>query len=139
MMVIIDATDLVLGRLAAHAAKQALLGEKVDIVNCEKAIITGSKRDVIGRYKKKHDRGSTRKGPFMDRQPDRFVKRTIRGMLPYKQEKGKLAFNRIKCYNGLPKDLEGKEMMSIDEAHAKNISTDFGSVGTVCRELGGKW
>ena len=38
---IINADNLVLGRMAAIAAKQALLGEDVRIVNCEKAIITG--------------------------------------------------------------------------------------------------
>ena len=37
---IIDATELIVGRFATVAAKKALLGERIDIINCEKAIIT---------------------------------------------------------------------------------------------------
>ena len=81
---IIDATNLILGRMAAFAAKKALLGEKVDIINCEKAVVSGSKRDVLARYKQKRER-TTIKGPFFPKVADRFVRRTVRGMLPYKQ------------------------------------------------------
>ena len=38
---IINAENLILGRMTTYAAKKALQGEEVDIVNCEKAIITG--------------------------------------------------------------------------------------------------
>ena len=54
---IIDATNLVMGRIAAFAAKKALVGEKVDIINCEKAIVTGSRRFLVGRYFHQRDRG----------------------------------------------------------------------------------
>ena len=36
---IIDAKNLVLGRMATVVAKEALLGEKIDIINCEKAVV----------------------------------------------------------------------------------------------------
>ena len=39
-MTTIDATNLILGRLASYAAKKAQLGENVDIINCEAAVIT---------------------------------------------------------------------------------------------------
>ena len=39
----IDADNLILGRMATTAAKSALAGENVVIVNCEKAIVTGKK------------------------------------------------------------------------------------------------
>ena len=48
---IIDATNLLVGRLATVVAKKALLGGKIDIVNAEKAIISGPKRLVINKYK----------------------------------------------------------------------------------------
>ena len=50
---IINAEGLIIGKLATVAAKHALIGEKVDVVNCEKACITGSKRDILEKYKKK--------------------------------------------------------------------------------------
>ena len=40
MATIIDATDLVLGRLCSKVAKRLIGGEKIEIVNAEKTIIT---------------------------------------------------------------------------------------------------
>ncbi len=130
---IIDAKDLVLGRLATVAAKKAINGEKVIIVNSEKAVITGEKYQILRTFKQKRDRG-TFKGPFVLRLPERLVKRTIRGMLPYKQEKGKKAFERIKCYRGVPEEFNGKAQ-SLPEAvsRAKAIS-----VQEICKYLGAK-
>ena len=48
---IINAENLVLGRMAAVVAKQALLGEDINIVNCEKAVITGDKVSNYEKYK----------------------------------------------------------------------------------------
>jgi len=138
-MIIIDANETILGRLATIAAKKALMGETVNIINSEKAIIIGTKKNVIGRYKKKFDRGSMRKGPFFPKTPERFVKRTIRGMLPYKQEKGLLAFKRITCYKGIPDKLKGKEAITLENYKASKLKTiNYGNVETICRELGGK-
>ncbi|MFH1590408.1 MAG: 50S ribosomal protein L13 [archaeon] len=136
-MIIIDATDLVLGRLATVTAKKALLGEEVAIVNAGKAIITGSKKQVLTHYREHSEKGSMRKGPFFRRQPERFVKRAIRGMLPYKQAKGRVALDRIKCYRGIPKEFEGKSIISLENAHAKNLSIGFVTVNTICKEMGG--
>ena len=44
---IIDAKDLIAGRMGAFVAKQLLLGETVDIVNAEKAVISGKKNVVF--------------------------------------------------------------------------------------------
>jgi large subunit ribosomal protein L13 len=66
---IVDGTGLVLGRLAAFVAKQLLLGEKVDIINSEKVIITGSKQDILSKYKQRRDRGTPSRGPFFPREP----------------------------------------------------------------------
>ena len=48
---ILDATNLILGRMATAVAKKALLGEKIDIVNCENAVISGNKYQILERYK----------------------------------------------------------------------------------------
>ena len=44
---IIDASNLILGRLATFVAKQALLGEQVFIANCEKSVISGDKANIL--------------------------------------------------------------------------------------------
>ena len=135
---IIDATDLILGRLAAFAAKQALLGEKVDIINTERVVISGTKSQILEKYKTKMSRGIPAKGPFIPRLPDRFVKRVIRGMLPYKQEKGRKAFKRIKCYIGFPDELKNEKPVLVEGAHLSKLPHyNYLSVKEICKILGG--
>lgn len=99
--IIIDAENATLGRLASYAAKQALLGKEIIIINCEKAIITGRKKNIKEKYRVKRARGSDiQKGPNFPSKADMIIKRTIRGMLPYKKERGKIALKKIKCYIG---------------------------------------
>ena len=134
----IDATDLVLGRLASYAAKKALLGETIDIVNCEKAAITGKKEFLFKKYKNRGDRG-THKGPFFHREPAKIVKRTIRGMLPYKRERGEKAFKKIKCYAGVPSEFSDKKLETIENANISKLKNlNYIYVKDVSKFLGGK-
>ncbi len=136
---VIDATDLILGRMAAYVSKKALLGEKVDIVNCEKAIVTGSKKDVFNHYKQRENRGGPFHGPFIPKLPDRFVRRAIRGMLPYKQYKGKIAFDRIMCYISVPNNFKDEKMEKIKDADISKLNTlKYVTVGNICKFLKGK-
>ena len=138
-MKIIDAKDLIIGRFATIAAKQALLGEEVIIINCEKAIVTGGRENIIAKYKRKREMGTHAVGPFMPRTPDRIIKRLVRGMLPYKQAKGDAAFKRIKCYNGTPEVFEGKETLIIREANnSKMPNLRYMTIGNVAKILGNK-
>ena len=123
LIMIIDAENLVLGRLASYAAKQALLGEDIKIVNCEKAVITGKKKEIINRYLEKNRIGNVFKGPFFQRLPDKFVRRVIRGMLPYKQYKGKTAYKRVFCYIGMPDELKNKEVANLDSINVKKLKS----------------
>ena len=116
-MIIIDATDFVLGKLASFAAKKALSSESVVIVNCEKAVVTGKKDDVMKKYIRKRRIGDPHYGPYFPRGEDRIIRRTIRGMLPHKQQKGKLAFKRVKCFCGLPEKYQNKEPITIESAN----------------------
>ena len=118
---IIDAKELIVGRIATVAAKQALLGEDVVIVNSEKAVVTGTKLNLHASFLRKRSMGTHAKGPFFPRSEDRILKRMIRGMLPYKQSKGKVAFKRIMCYKGIPSEFQGKETITIKEAHVSKV------------------
>jgi large subunit ribosomal protein L13 len=103
---VIDATGLVLGRMATHAAKRAIEGDDVHIVNAEKAIIVGSSRKAIQEhYLFKRHVGTMRKGPFFPREPHLIVKRTCRGMINYQSSSGRAAYKRIKAHLGVPKEL----------------------------------
>ena len=133
---IIDASDLIVGRMATVVAKKALLGEKIDIVNCEKALMTGKKKEIFNRLKEKNEMGNPLKGPFMQKMPDRFIRRIIRGMLPYKQEKGLSAFKRVMCYIGVPNEFKDKKFETIKSAHISNSKTiSYVTIGEICSFL----
>jgi len=136
---IIDASDLILGRIATIAAKSSLLGREVSIINCEEAVITGSKESILGKYEARRQMGSPFQGPFLPRRPDMFVKRAIRGMLPYKKQKGRAAFEKIKCHIGIPDELQDKKFDTIEEANVNKIpNRKFMKVKDLCHELGAR-
>lgn len=126
-MKIIDGKNAVLGRLASYAAKEALKGEEVIILNCGQIVITGSKEDIQEEFRKKRGRvGSGQRGPKHSRTSEKIVKRTIRGMLPeHRFGRGREAFKRIKCYFGIPKEFEKeKKIVGGKEKKTKFISVD---------------
>jgi large subunit ribosomal protein L13 len=118
---IINAENLILGRLSSYAAKKALLGEEIHIVNCEKAVITGSKENILSKYEKRIKMGTPFKGPFLSRSSDKIVKRTIRGMLSHRQFRGKEALKSIKCYNGIPDSFKDQKFETIKKANMEKL------------------
>jgi large subunit ribosomal protein L13 len=120
-MIVIDATNLILGRLASHAAKLALQGEQVRVVNCENAIKTGDKKRILAVYQKSRDRGTPTTGPFLSRYPDRMIRRSIRGMLPMDRSRGREAFDRVMCYMGVPDDLKKEKLQTFEDADVKKV------------------
>jgi len=136
---ILDATNLILGRLASFTAKKALLGETVEIINCENAIITGNKKTTLKNYKAKLHRGSSTTGPFTPKRADRFVKKAIRGMLPYNKESGKKAMKRIRCYVEIPDRLKGSKPEQLKKMDISKLGViKYITVKEICKTLGGK-
>jgi large subunit ribosomal protein L13 len=111
--VVIDAANSILGRMASYAAKQALLGKNVIIVNCNHTLLTGRRRMVIGEYGHSRRRGGrSLNGPHFPKNPERIVKRTVRGMLSYTQQRGLDALKRVMCYNLVPKEYESSKKVT---------------------------
>jgi large subunit ribosomal protein L13 len=139
MEVYINAENLIVGRMASYAAKKALLGNNIKILNCEKAVITGNRKDILGKYTQRRQMGNPSNGPFISRMPDRFVRRAIRGMLPYKKARGKEALQRIMCYIGVPGEFKEKKMITLPSADiSKTRSLRFLNVKEICSNMGGK-
>jgi large subunit ribosomal protein L13 len=134
---ILDAENAILGRLASFAAKKALLGEDVKIVNCEKAVITGKKQMVIKKYLHKLELGQPQQGPFMQRRPNMFVRRAVRGMLPRKQFKGRSAYERVMCFIGVPDDMKTEKQDKVAESKSLKHNA-YITVGELCMHLGAK-
>jgi large subunit ribosomal protein L13 len=134
--IIIDAKGLILGRMASSVAKCLLQGESITIVNSEKAVISGKRLQIVDEAKTFLEVGHPRKGPYHPRRPDRVVRRTIRGMLPYRKPKGKQAYKRLRVYLGAPKEFEGKETKTILEARAEKLKSPYITVGELAKEIG---
>ncbi|MDP1729537.1 MAG: uL13 family ribosomal protein, partial [archaeon] len=92
--IFIDAKNAGVGRVASFAAKNALQGNEVVIVNSEKAFISGRPERTIKDFKELRQLNviNPGKGPLVSRVPEKMMKRTVRGMVPnYREGRGKVA------------------------------------------------
>ena len=138
-MKIVDASNMILGRMATQVAKELLLGENIVIVNAEKAVITGDKDKVFAKFKQRRERGIPLKGPYYPKRADLIVRRMIRGMLPYKQDKGDSALKRLRCYISVPEEFQGKDFSSYEKADvSKSNAYSYTEIDTISRLLGAK-
>ena len=131
-MITMDGKNAILGRLASTTAKKLLAGEEVAIFNAENIIITGRPNQIKAKYLKLREVGSPQHGPFFPTQPDRIVRRVVRSMLPYKTNKGRAAFKRLRVYVGVPQGMTGESVA------VKTIRSNYISMGDVATVLGWK-
>ena len=130
---IVQARDCIMGRVASQVAERALDGERIAVVNAEDAVITGRKEDVLETYRTRAQLGSDR-GPHYPRRPDAIVKRSIRGMLPYKTTRGREAYENVRVYLGNPYEDEPEVLEGTSLDRLSNIR--FVHVGDVAEQLG---
>jgi large subunit ribosomal protein L13 len=133
---IINAENLILGRMASVIAKQLLEGETITVVNAEKAVLSGRKKSRVREAKDYLEVGHPKKGPFHYRKPDRIVRRTVRGMLPYKKPKGKDAYKRLVVCIGTPEELQDQKMDTLAEADAQKLTCPYFTLGELAKEIG---
>ncbi len=134
--VLVNADGLILGRMASKVAKHLLSGDEVTILNAEKAIISGKKKSKIAEAKEFLEVGAPDRGPFHYRRPDRIVKKTVRGMVPFKQPKGKNALKKLKVFMGIPKDFQNLEMITFEEAKSIKLKGPHMTLAELAREIG---
>ncbi|MBR9679703.1 MAG: 50S ribosomal protein L13 [Candidatus Altiarchaeota archaeon] len=138
-MTIIDAKELVLGRMASVVAKRLLLNEEIIIINAELAVITGNRDSIFEKYKIRRERGHKYEGPFFPKAPHRVVKRTIRGMIDWKSPKGKKAYKLLKVHIGTPAEFDNKPSESIELAQlGRTMARKFIRINDLSRFLGWK-
>lgn len=135
---IIDGEGLILGRMASIVAKRLLAGETIDIVNAEKIIVSGDKQAIIAKEKEFLGVGGNEKGPVHYRQPHRIVRKTIRGMLPYRKANGRDAFKKLKVHIGVPDEFEGAELEKMEQYHSDNLNHRFVTIGEIAENIGWK-
>ena len=130
---VVDARDCIVGRVASEVAQRALAGERIAVVNAEQAIITGDEDDVVGKFRTRINLGAD-DGPYYPKRPDQIFKRSIRGMLPYKQTRGREAFENVRVYVGNPYDEDGEILDGTSMDRLSNIR--FVQLGEVSEKLG---
>jgi len=131
---IVDAEGAILGRLSSRVAKMLLKGEDIIIINAEKAVVSGNPKAVIKRFVERRERGYPSKGPFYPRYPDRILRRAVRGMLPYKKDRGRKAFKRLRVYINNPKNLKGEKISKTSE----QLRIKYITLEEISKELGAK-
>tara|TARA_B100000586_G_C20049369_1_gene401296 strand:- start:681 stop:1094 length:414 start_codon:yes stop_codon:yes gene_type:complete len=137
-MKVIDASGCIMGRLASFTAKSLLNGDKVHIINAERAVISGNKDSVIGEYVEKRQLNHPRKGPYYPRMPHLILKRAVRGMIPYQKPRGREAFKRLRVDIGTPATLKDEKMEPLKDAQM-NDNTKYISLSEVSKILGAKF
>ncbi|MGP8000275.1 MAG: 50S ribosomal protein L13 [Streptosporangiaceae bacterium] len=111
---VIDASDVVLGRLASHAAillrgkhkpifaPHMDTGDFVIVVNAEKVALSGRKLEQKRAYRHSGYPGGLRAvayGDLLDKHPERVIEKAVRGMLP-KNSLGRSMLRKLKVYAG---------------------------------------
>ena len=133
---VVNAEGLILGRMASKVAKKLLNGEEVIIVNAEKSVLSGKKKSKVAEAKQFLEVGAPERGPFHYRRPDRIMRKTVRGMLPIKQPKGKTAYKRLTVFMGVPEDLKDQKMDTFTEAQASKLKGPHFTLAELAREVG---
>ncbi len=72
------------------------------------------------KYEKRVDIGND-SGYFYPKRPDGIFKRTIRGMLPHKKQRGREAFESVRVYVGNPYDEDGEVLDGTSLDRLSNI------------------
>src|SRR6056297_3686770 len=131
--VVVDARDCIMGRVASQVAETALDGQSVAVVNAERAVITGREGQIKEKYKKRVDIGDDN-AYFYPKRPDGIFKRSIRGMLPHKKQRGREAFENVRVYLGNPYEEDGEILEGTSLDRLSKIK--FVSLGEVSETLG---
>ena len=111
---VIDAADVVLGRLATHAATllrgkhkpvfapHVDTGDFVIVVNAGKIALTGNKRQTKFAYRHSGYPGGLRRTSYEDllaRRPEKAIELAVKGMLPHNRL-GRQQIKKLKVYAG---------------------------------------
>jgi len=111
---VVDATDVVLGRLATHVA--ALLrgkhkpqfaphvdtGDFVIVINADKVALTGAKREQKEDIRHSGHPGGLRRTSYtelLETNPRRAIEKAVKGMLPH-NKLGRAQIKKLKVYAG---------------------------------------
>ncbi|MAK61859.1 MAG: 50S ribosomal protein L13 [Ponticaulis sp.] len=136
--IIIDATDAVVGRLASYIAKRLRgkhradytphvdCGDHIIIINAEKAVFTGRKRQQKNYYRHTGYPGGIKElsadAILRGRFPERVLKLAVKRMLPRESSLARQQFSKLRVYAGSehPHEAQQPEVVDFKSMNPKN-------------------
>ena len=137
--IVVDVANCISGRICSHVSKLLLQGNRVAIVNAEKAMLSGKRYKTIELYKEHLEINSVTNpihGPFHPRRPDTILTKMVRGMMPKRKSSGIEAFKRLRVYIGIPEYLKNTEIEYYNDSKITKPSSYYITVGEVAKEIG---
>jgi large subunit ribosomal protein L13 len=127
--------------MCSHVSKLLLQGNRVTIVNAEKAMLSGNRYKTIDLYKEHLEINSVTNpihGPFHPRRPDTILTKMVRGMVPKRKSSGLEAHKRLRVYIGVPEEVRNMKMDSYEDSKISKPEAYYISVGDVAKQIGWK-
>ena len=129
---IIDAEGHIAGRLCSQISKLLLNGNRVIVVNAEKALISGRKTSIIRENDERLEiRSSThpKHGPFHPR-------KMVRGMLPRDKPSGRAAQKRLRVYISIPQEYQNSDKVTFQNLKATKHFNFYTSLEELSSTMG---
>ena len=136
--IVIDATDAVVGRLASYIAKRLRgkhradytphvdCGDHIIVINAEKAVFTGRKRQQKNYYRHTGYPGGIKElsadAILRGRFPERVLKLAVKRMMPRESSLSRQQFSKLRVYAGAehPHDAQQPEVVDFKSMNRKN-------------------
>lgn len=135
-MIVLNAKNKILGRLASEIAPKLLRSsEKIIVVNANDAFISGTKEDIMARFKERTHRkgkGNQLKNAKYPRYPDKMIKFAVRGMLP-RNARGQAALKNLKVFVDAPEAYVKDMPKEVNKPTLKGMN-----LNEICVLLGAK-
>ena len=140
---IVDATDLIMGRLSSQVAKLALNGNYIVVINAKDAVVSGRRNEILAKYvhlRKIRNLANPNRGPFHNSRPDTFLRQKMRFMLP-KNRRGQEALKRIHVYiAGIPQakttNYTNQEPITFIKMSADRLGHKYVTIADICMNMG---
>jgi large subunit ribosomal protein L13 len=137
--IIVDIANCIAGRTCSRISKLLLEGNKVSVINAERAMISGDRYKTIESYKEHLEITSVTNpihGPFHPRRPDTILTRMVRGMIPKRKTSGVEAFKQLRVYIGVPEKLSREQPQVFEDCRIRKPESYYISVGDVAKQIG---
>lgn len=139
--IVVDATNCIAGRMCSHVSKLLLQGNRVAIVNAEKAMLSGDRYMTIELYKEYLEINSVTNpihGPFHPRRPDTILSKMVRGMVPKRKTSGIEAHQRLRVYIGVPEEMKKSKLESFTDSKIRKPESYYITIGEIAKQIGWK-